>query len=95
MQAVLDDYRTAPIGEGLRATLAFLEKLTLHPEDVEAGDVAPARAAGVSDAALEDAIHICADFNLINRLADSLGFDHQDAGSYLRLGGFLLKKGYE
>lgn len=95
VQAVLDDYRTAPIGERLRAVLGYLEKLTLHPDEIEAGDVAPLRAAGVSDAAIEDAVHICANFNLINRLGDALGFEIQDVGSYQRLGQFLLEKGYK
>jgi hypothetical protein len=41
IKAVLDDYRTAPIGERLCATLSFLEKLTLSPDEVGPADVAP------------------------------------------------------
>jgi len=32
--AVLEDWRTAAIPERLRAVLGFLEKLTLHPQQV-------------------------------------------------------------
>ena len=60
MKAALDNWRTAPIDSRLRATLGFLEKLTLHPNDVRAADVAPLRAVGVSDVAIEDAINVCA-----------------------------------
>ena len=38
------------------------------------------RAAGVSDEALVDAIHVAALFNMIVRLADSLGWDVPDLG---------------
>ena len=69
------DWRTAPLRPELRATFAFLEKLTLRPDELGAEDVAAARAAGVSDQALRDAATVCALFNMIVRLADSLGWD--------------------
>jgi alkylhydroperoxidase family enzyme len=64
------DWRTAPVTPKLRATLGFLEKLTLQPEDVAREDADAVRAAGVSDEALIDAIHVCALFSMIVRLAD-------------------------
>ena len=69
------DWRTAPLRPELRATFAFLEKLTLRPDELGAEDAAAARAAGVSDQALLDAATVCALFNMIVRLADSLGWD--------------------
>lgn len=54
------------MSERVRATLGFLERLTLEPATVGADDVALLRRAGVSDRAIEDAIH---------RLADALGFE--------------------
>jgi uncharacterized peroxidase-related enzyme len=69
------DWRTAPIEDGLRAMLGFLEKLTLHPEELGAADADAVRAAGVSDEAMVDAIHVGAFFNMIARLAESLGWD--------------------
>jgi alkylhydroperoxidase family enzyme len=54
--------------------LGFLEKLTLHPADVGPDDVKPLRVVGLSDAAIEDAIYVCVYFNIIDRVADSLGF---------------------
>jgi alkylhydroperoxidase family enzyme len=72
---VRDDWRTAPIDERLRATLGFIEKLTLRPGELEAADAAAVLATGVSRDALVDAIHVAALFNMIVRMADSLGWD--------------------
>jgi len=94
VQAVLADYRTAPIPEKLRAMLGFLEKLTLNPQEVGPEDVAPLRAAGLSDEEIEDAIHVCSMFNLINRVADSLGFEPADENGYKVSAQMLLTKGY-
>ena len=74
MEAALRDYRDAPMSEELRATLGFLEKLTLDPAEVGIDDVDEVMAAGVSPQALRDAIEVCAGFNVIDRIADSLNF---------------------
>ena len=94
MRAVVDDWRTAPLDAKLRATLGFLEKLTLHPNDVRPADVAPLRAAGLSDEAIEDAIHVCALFNIYDRMADALGWWLPDANGYAVSGRNLMKRGY-
>jgi len=72
---VVADWRSAPLRPELAATLVFLEKLTLRPDQLEPADAAAARAAGVSDQALRDAATVCALFSMIVRLADSLGWD--------------------
>jgi uncharacterized peroxidase-related enzyme len=92
--AVLADYRTAPISEKLRAMLGFLEKLTLRPDEIGADDVAPLRAAGLSDEEIADTIHVCAIFNVINRVADSLGFEQADRNGYETGARMLLNQGY-
>ena len=73
--AIVADWRTAPVRPELAATLVFLEKLTLRPDELEATDAKAARAAGVSDQALRDAATVCGLFSMIVRLADSLGWD--------------------
>ena len=60
--------------EPLRATLGFLEKLTLRAEDLSAEDAEAVLAAGVRRDALVDAIHVGALFTMIVRLADSFGW---------------------
>jgi uncharacterized peroxidase-related enzyme len=91
---VLADYRTAPIPEPLRAILALLEKLTLTPRDVGPDDVAPLRALGLTDQAIEDAVHVTANFAVINRLADAFGFEVGSPKALTRYAGFLLQRGY-
>jgi alkylhydroperoxidase family enzyme len=54
--------------------LGFLEKLTLHPGTIGPDDIRPLRSVGLSDTAIEDAIYVCVYFNIIDRIADSLGF---------------------
>jgi alkylhydroperoxidase family enzyme len=74
-QAVVDDWRTAPLSLQLSATLVFLEKLTLRPEELSPADADAVYAAGVSRQALRDAAAVCGLFNMIVRLADSFGWD--------------------
>jgi len=81
---VLADWRTAPVDERFRAALAFLEKLTLWPDQIGSQDVKAARAAGVSDAALRQAIYVCFIFSTMDRLADALGFQLPDARTLKR-----------
>lgn len=94
MAAVLTDWRTAPIGSGLRATLGLLEKLTLAPDAVTPADLAAPRAAGVSDEAIEDAIAICALFNIVDRIADTLDFTPPTPSQAARGAAAQLKRGY-
>jgi uncharacterized peroxidase-related enzyme len=94
VEAVLTDWRTATVSPKLRATLGFLEKLTLKPGDVRPTDVEPMRAAGVSDAAIEDAIHACVLFNIYDRMADSLKFHLPGPAGYAASGRSLMKRGY-
>ena len=93
-EAVLHDWRTAPIEEPLRTTLQLLEKLTLSPADIGPEDAASARSAGVGDEALRDAIYVCALFNLIDRVADALGFHVPPADGFTASTRALLKHGY-
>ncbi|HMC19446.1 MAG TPA: hypothetical protein VKH16_09455 [Gemmatimonadales bacterium] len=94
LQAVLVDWRTAPIDPKLRATLGFLEKLTLTPAEVRPADIAPLRRAGVTHEAIEDAIQVCALFSVYNRLADALGFYVPTGDGHAALARFVLKRGY-
>ena len=59
----------------MRATLAFIEVLTQRPDELTDADAEVAYAAGVSREALRDAATVCSLFNMITRLADSLGWD--------------------
>ena len=91
---MLDDWRSAPISERLRAMLGFLEKLTLEPQSLSAADVEPLYAVGLSDEAIEDAIHACVVFNIYDRMADALDFEIPGPEAFAKSAVFLLKRGY-
>jgi alkylhydroperoxidase family enzyme len=95
---VLEDWRTAPIDEPLRAMLGYLEKVTRTPGEVTPADADAVRAAGVSDAAIEDALGVCFGFSLIARLADSFGFtpvsDVIGGDAMWAYGAGFLERGY-
>lgn len=93
-RAVLDDWRTAPIDKKLRAALNLIEKLTLTPDRIESGDINALRADGLSDEAIEDAIHVTVLFNIMDRIADSLGFEIPTVEGFSRAADVLLKRGY-
>jgi hypothetical protein len=53
------------------------------------------RAAGVSHDALLDAVYISVFFNLIDRVADSTGFDNLDEAGHKKGAKYLLRFGYK
>jgi alkylhydroperoxidase family enzyme len=94
VEAALRDYRTAPMDERLRATLGFLEKLTLAPASLGEEDVGEVTATGVTPRALRDAIDVCAGFNVIDRVADALDFAPQTEKGLAAGAHMLTTRGY-
>lgn len=68
--------------------------MTLQPGELGPGDAQAVREAGVSQAALDDAIAICFTFNVINRIADALDFDVPAGADLDRLAAMMLQRGY-
>lgn len=91
---MVDDWRTAPLRPELAATLVFVEKLALRPDELTQADADAARAAGVSDQALRDAAAVCALFSMIVRLADSFGWDVPDWDALTQRAPAMLDGGY-
>ena len=94
VDAVLSDWRTAPIDEKVRAALGLLEKMTLSPGTLGPDDVRPLRALGISRQAVEDALLVSFSFNLIDRLADSFGWHVPGKAGFDASAKALLKQGY-
>lgn len=94
MQAVTDDWRAAPISDRLKAMLGLLEKVTLTPALITPSDVEPLLAAGISKPAIEDALLICACFNIIARIADALNVAIPPSSGFLSTAEYLLEHGY-
>jgi hypothetical protein len=78
----------------VRATLGFLEKLTLRPGEVTPGDADGVLAEGVSRDALVDAIHVAVLFAMIVRLADSLGWRVPPAEAFAARAPAMAASGY-
>ena len=93
VQAVLADLDSAPIGDGLRATLRMLGTLTREGK-VGAGDMRQVLSAGVSRQQAEDALAVCAAFNTTDRLADAFGFEVLSPEGFEAGAKYLLKRGY-
>jgi uncharacterized peroxidase-related enzyme len=93
VQAVLADLESAPIEEGLRATLRMLGKLT-REGDVSAADMRQVLSAGISRQQVEDALAVGAAFNTTDRLADAFGFELLSPEGFEAGAKFLLKRGY-
>ena len=91
--AVLADLESAPVEDGLRATLRMLGKLTREGK-VGAEDMRQVLAAGVSRQQVEDALAVCAAFNTTDRLADAFGFEVLSPEGFEAGAKYLLKRGY-
>lgn len=93
---MLDDDSTAPIDAKLRATLRLLRKMTLDHRNLGVEDVRAVLAAGVSRAAINDALEVAFLFNVYDRLADAMGWDVPAVGSgyYQVVARRLIRRGY-
>lgn len=92
LEEALADYRSSPLPEDKKLVLEFLDKLTRHPDAVTPADVEPLRRAKITDEAIEEALHVCGVFNVMNRLANAFDFEQEPNQS--RMGKILLKMGY-
>jgi alkylhydroperoxidase family enzyme len=94
VKAVLEDWRTAPIPERLRATLSFLETLTLRPAEVTAATMRELKAAGLSDRAIREAAYVCFLFSVLDRLADAFNFTLPTEEEARKIGSMTFRLGY-
>lgn len=94
MDAVLEDFRTAPIGEEEKALFTFLEKVNRASNEVTQEDVDRVKAAGWSDEAVYDAVTVCALFNFYNVWIDATGVRDMPSMAYDMSGKRLAERGY-
>ncbi|HVX80302.1 MAG: carboxymuconolactone decarboxylase family protein [Devosia sp.] len=90
----LADYRSSLITANLKATLAFLEKMTKTPKSLGPADARAVLDAGVSRAAFEDAIAVATLFAIITRYANALAFAIPTEAEFDKAATMLLKRGY-
>jgi len=94
VDAVLADYRTAPIDDAQKALFAFIEKMNAQSNAIRRDDVDRVRAAGWSDEAIYDAITVCALFKFYNAWIDATGVHDLPAAGYAMSGKRLAAQGY-
>ena len=68
--------------------------MTLAPGELASADADVVLAVGVTREALTDAIRVCVLFNMIVRLADSLGWEVPPPEAFASRGRVLLESGY-
>ncbi len=78
----------------VHAALDLLETMTLRPDELRADQVTRLLETGVSEAGVIDALYVGFLFNLIDRVADSLGFQVVSAERFDKGADHLLKHGY-
>ena len=78
----------------LRAALGFIRKMTLTPDELGPDDARAVLDEGVSEQAMIDATLVCFHFNMVDRVADSLGFVQITPEEHMVGAKFLLKFGY-
>jgi len=94
VDAVLQDFRIAPISDQEKALFAFIEKVNRESSRLQKEDIAEVKAAGWSEEALYDAITVCALFNFYNKWIDATGVSDMTAAAYAATGERLATFGY-
>jgi hypothetical protein len=94
VDAVLEDYRTAPIPDREKKLFAFLERMNRRSPRLRREDLDKLRSAGWTDEALFDAITVSALFNFYNKWIDATGVSDMPAAAYAASGERLASRGY-
>jgi len=94
VDAVLADYRTAPIDAAHRALFAFVEKMNRQSTSIGPADVDALKTHGWTDEAIFDAITVCALFRFYNAWIDATGVRDLPAAAYEMSGKRMAAQGY-
>lgn len=94
VDAVLRDFRTAPLNDQEKAMFVFLEKMNRESHRLQQPDIDQVKAAGWSEEALYDAITVCALFNFYNKWIDATGVSDMPPAAYAGSGERLAAFGY-
>ena len=94
VDAVLNDYPTAPIDDREKALFAFIEKMNEQSNLVRREDIDQAKASGWSEEAIYDAISVCALFKFYNAWIDATGVHDLPAAAYEMSGKRMATEGY-
>jgi uncharacterized peroxidase-related enzyme len=81
--ALMTDYRTAPVEPEIKQLLSFAEKVARDAGQITTDDIENLRSVGFSDRAILDATHVAGFFSYMNRVVQALGADSRSAAAIL------------
>ena len=79
--ALMSDYRAAPIEPEMKQLLSFAEKMARDASKITPEDIERIRSAGFSDRAILDAAHVTGFFSYMNRVVQALGADNKEGAA--------------
>ena len=94
VDAVLEDYRTAPIDDRDKALFGFIEKMNEQSNQIRRDDIDRLKQAGWTEEAIYDAITVCALFRFYNAWIDATGVHDLPAAAYALSGRRMAEQGY-
>lgn len=94
VDAVLADYRTAPIDDRDKALFAFIDHMNEQSNLVRREDIDRLKTAEWSEEAIYDAITVCALFKFYNAWIDATGVHDLPASAYAMSGKRMAAQGY-
>ena len=94
VDAVLEDFATAPIDDREKALFSFIEKMNRQSNQLRQEDVNALTGAGWSEEAIYDAITVCSLFNFYNTWIDATGVSDMPAAAYTMSGERMAAHGY-
>ncbi len=94
VDAVLADFRLAPIDDQWKALFAFIERMNAESSTLQPTDIGAVKEAGWSEEAIYDAITVCALFNFYNKWIDATGVSDMPAAAYAMSGERMAEHGY-
>lgn len=94
VEAVLQNYRLAPINDAEKALFAYIEKVNGDCSSINQPDIDALQAHGWTDEAIYDAVMVCGLFNFYNRWVDATGVHEMSTHEHALSGKRLATEGY-
>ena len=94
VESLLGNNRPEGVNEKLGAVIAFVEKLSLRPQQVVPEDIERLRQEGLKDSEIEEAVIIAVLLSIGVRLADTMDFEVPTPNAIRRATPIILRFGY-
>jgi alkylhydroperoxidase family enzyme len=94
VDAVLEDYRTAPISDREKALFGFIEKMNEQSNQIRRDDIERLKYHHWTEEAIYDAVTVCALFRFYNAWIDAAGVHDMPPAAYELSGKRLAEQGY-